>query len=188
MSQQDQRKWEQKWQEVSADAEYPPGPWLMAHAALLTGGLALDLACGRGQNTLWLAERGYWALGVDISAAALAAARAEAKKRGLVGRTAFVQADLDHWRPRPGVFDLVVVFRFLDRRLFAAIRQAVRPGGLVLYETRHTGILGRLPGSTPDYLLARGELAATFADWTIINNREGDEDAAIVARKPALSL
>jgi SAM-dependent methyltransferase len=188
MSQDDQAKWDRKWRQMAAGAGFSPNPLLLKQAPILAGGAALDLACGPGHNTIWLAERGYAALGVDISRVALATARREARRQGLfgqgAGRACFERVDLDTWRPAAAAFDLLIVFRFLDRRLWEPIRQAVRPGGLFICETRHSGILARLPASTPDYLLAPGELFAVFAGWTILDYEEGEENAAIVARKP----
>jgi SAM-dependent methyltransferase len=186
MSDRDRAKWDEKWREMAGEP-FLPSRLLTAHAALLTGGRALDLACGRGQNALWLARHGYQTLAVDISPVALAAARREAEQQGRLGdgpgQVDFCLVDLDEWRPEAAAFDLVAVFRFLDRRLFEPIRQAVAPAGLVVYETRHAGLLARLPGSTPDYLLEPGELLATFSGWSVLLYREDDENAAIIARK-----
>jgi len=56
---------------------------------------------------------------------------------------------------------------------------------LLLYATRHKGILERDPDTNPDYLLNKGELAGIFQNWEIIYQQEGAENAEIVARKPA---
>jgi SAM-dependent methyltransferase len=186
MSRADQLKWDHKWGDLTGDVT--PSRLLITHERLFAGGHALDLACGRGQNTVWLAQHGYAALGVDISPVALASARSLAEPLGLLGdgpgQVAFRQVDLDDWRPAPLAFDLVAVFRFLDRRLFPALRAAIRPGGLLVYETRHSGVLARCPGSTPEFLLRPGELHALVAGWMILDYREDETNAAIVARCP----
>jgi len=183
MSQDDRARWDKRW--ADAGEPYPPHPLLVDHAASLAGGVALDLACGRGQNAIWLAGHGYQVLGVDISPVALQAARQQAQNRGLAGRALFLVADLDEWSPPRDTFDLVVVFRFLDRRLFEPIRDALRPGGLVFYSTRHLGALARDPKARRRYLLQPGELAAAFSDWQELFDREGPVDAELIARKPA---
>jgi tellurite methyltransferase len=191
MSRQDQARWDEKW--AGAGDLYPPHPLLVDHAAYLSGGSALDLACGRGQNAIWLAGVGYHVLGVDISRVALQAARRQALRFGLAWRGSpagyvnFMVADLDEWSPPRAAFDLVIVFRFLDRRLFGPIREAVRPGGLVYYSTRHLGALARDPRANPRYLLRPGELAAAFCDWQCLYDREGPVDADLIARKPPQS-
>lgn len=185
MSKEDGRRWNRKWSDRRETSNV--SSLLQEQEALLAPGTALDLACGRGQNSIWLAHHGYATLGVDISRVALQAAQTAALRQGLGRRTLFVQADLDRWRPPPRAFDLVAVFRFLDRDLFAPLRQSVRPGGLLFYETRHHGIRTRIPDANPTYLLRRGELATVFGDWELLYYEEGAENAALVARRPAFA-
>lgn len=200
MSQQDRARWDKKWS--AAGEPYTPHPLLVDHAVYLSGGLALDLACGRGQNAIWLAGLGYHVLGVDISPVALEAARRQAGHRGLIsplgqtgqhdhagqhgktGYVTFMVADLDEWSPPPASFDLVIVFRFLDRRLFRPIRDSVRAGGLVYYSSRHLGILAWETQANRRYLLRPGELVAAFSGWQILHDQEGPVDAQLIARKP----
>ena len=96
----------------------------------------------------------------------------------------FAQADLDRWLPPYESFDLVAVFRFLDRDLYRPIRQTVRQGGLLFFETRHQGVRERLPDANPAYLLRLGELPEVFAEWDVLYYDEGSENARLVARKP----
>lgn len=164
----------------------PSGPnsLLLSHESELTGGRAIDLACGLGQNTRWLAAHGYHALGLDISFIALRRAKALTGDTGLARKLLFVQCDLDNWSLPPDSVDLICVFRFLDRALFPVIHKGLRSGGLLFYETRHQGILQSQPQANPDYLLAQGELLQRFDGWHIVHHREGPENAALVARKP----
>ncbi|MGD2076845.1 MAG: class I SAM-dependent methyltransferase [Chloroflexota bacterium] len=185
MSQQDKERWDQRW--ADAGQPYPPHRLLVEHVTYLSGGSALDLACGRGQNAIWLAEIGYQVLGVDISPVALEAARHQAALHDVAGRVIFQQVDLDRWTLPQSAFDLVIVFRFLDRRLFGPICDAVRPNGLLFYSTRHQGALSRHPEANQRYLLRPGELAAAFSDWRILHDEEGAVDAELIARKPAIS-
>lgn len=85
-----------------------PNRFLVAEAAELPPGRALDLACGEGRNAVWLAERGWRVTGVDFSEVALEKARALADERGV--EADWVLADLLEHRPEPGAFDLVILF------------------------------------------------------------------------------
>ncbi len=184
MSRADRARWDEKWADWSAQtAAQPPHPLLLAHAAHLQGGWALDVACGLGQNSLWLAARGYRVLAVDISFTGLRLAAAAARQQSPPCQIDWVQLDLDEWVLPADAFDLISVFRFLDRRLFPQLRRAIKPGGLLFYETRHTGVLRANPHANPAYLLRPGELAAAFAGWEFLWNEEGPENAALVARR-----
>ncbi|GJF09319.1 hypothetical protein NGTWS0302_23500 [Mycolicibacterium cyprinidarum] len=112
-------------------------PHLEEVAAPLMPGRALDLGCGEGGDTLWLAERGWQVLGVDISDTALSRASVEAAARGVADRVRLVQTDLSETFPE-GTFDLVSA-QFLQstvhlnrERIFFAAAAAVAPGGVLI--------------------------------------------------------
>ncbi len=148
-----------------------------------SGARALELACGLGRDALWLAERGYTVDAFDISFTALRQARAEMLRRGLHGVN-FIQVDLDEFILPCRTYDLVIVFRFLDRRLFPAIRQRVRPGGLVIYETRNIRHAERHPEAPRAHMLALGELPRYFPGWEVLVARDDEYTSAFVGRKP----
>jgi SAM-dependent methyltransferase len=137
-----------------------PSAWLQRFAPE-TPGTALDVACGSGRNLSWLAGRAWHVTGVDRDTAATAPLRPIAE---------IVDADIeaDPWPLAGREFDLVVVCNYLWRPLFDAIKSAVRPGGLLLWETFADGqqTIGR--PSRPDFLLQRGELLRVCHDWRIL--------------------
>lgn len=98
---------------------------------------ALELACGRGGDALWLASRGWRVTAVDISEHALSALAERARRSGLGDRIAVERHDLALSGPRPAPWDLVCANYFhtvvdLDRG--AVLRRAARsvvPGGLL---------------------------------------------------------
>jgi SAM-dependent methyltransferase len=117
---------------------------------------------------------------IDISWEAVAQARAEMQRRGLRGVN-FIQADLDHFPLPHYAYDLVIVFRFLDRALFPAIRSRVRPGGLVIYQTLN---VRRQPSVSADHMLQLGELPGYFPGWQVIEAGERGYFSTFVGRKP----
>lgn len=147
--------------------------------------MAVDLACGRGQNALWLAERGYRVLAVDLSAVALAAGRAEAVRRGLAELIAFVQIDVETWALPAAAFDLIAVLQFRQQRLYQELRAALRPGGLLVLSTHNVGYLAREPSANPAYLVQPGEWLAAFGDWELLYHDEGPTQTEMIARRPA---
>jgi len=141
------------------------------------------MACGKGQNAIWLARQGYRVLGIDISPVALAMARAEAVNQDLSNRLQFEAVDLDRWQLPALSYDLICIFRFLDRRLFPAVVAGLRPGGLLFCATRHVGLLQRSPEANKAFLLKRGELVEAFASLQVLHDLEKNEDTEFVARK-----
>lgn len=182
MSLGDQRRWDKKWKAM-VDETIAPHELLVNNFDLLSAGDALDLACGRGQNAMWLAERGYQVRGLDISVVALEMAQAEAVRRGLSEQVRFERMDLDNLSLPSESYDLICVFHYLDRSLFPVIRQGLRPEGLLFFSTRHLGFLKRQPKANRAYLLRPGELMVQFADWQLLHVEEGPENSELIARK-----
>lgn len=94
----DQTFWEQLWSKTlreDADkvARRPPNAHLMAEAADIPPGRALDAGCGHGADTLWLAAHGWQVTAVDFSPAALAQGRSMAEAAGASCRPRSVSAD-----------------------------------------------------------------------------------------------
>jgi SAM-dependent methyltransferase len=172
MTDQDRTRWDARYA-GDAPVRGTPNRWLASQAAQIDAHLAscsapphaLDLACGAGGSLLWLAARGWQVTGVDVSEAALGLARTQFAAAGLLDRATLCCADLDAWRPAPASYDLITCFYFLDRRLWPSLRAAVRPGGLLVMQTFHTGQLAVRPQTDPAHLLAPGELSALLTNW-----------------------
>lgn len=164
---------------------------------------ALDLACGTGRNGLFLLSSGIPVVFADRDSQSLEqirlhlAAHAGVRKRELV-RLWQVDLEIPHAHPLdPETFGAIMVFRYLHRPLMAAIKEAVVPGGLVIYETFtvEQAKLGR--PRNPDFLLRPGELRDCFREWDILHYFEGIEHdpasgqplraiARLVAEKPVV--
>ena len=130
MSEADRTKWDARY--ASADYVFGSAPRAILGRAPLRGqGRALDVACGEGQNAVWLAERGYDVCGVEISPVALAKARALAASRGV--KVDFREVDLEGFVP-DGIFDLIVCTHYLDRALFPRLEAALAPDGVFVGE------------------------------------------------------
>ena len=171
-----------------------PNPLLTRFSALLEdetpGGPVLDLACGSGQNGLFLAGLGLPVVLADRSPEALEAARRSAAEQGLTVR--FWEVDLETGaNPLPEeYYRAALVFRYLHRPLIPYLRKAIRRGGILIYETFTSEQPKYGKPHSPEFLLQPGELAGWFQDWQIIHQFEGLlEDppramAQIVCRKP----
>jgi len=131
-----------------------PSSWVRRFAPLIpSGGLVLDLACGSGRHARYLAELGYRVEGVDRDAKALAAL---AGVHGITTRHA--DLELEPWPFGAADFDGIVVTNYLYRPRFAMLLDALKPGGVLIYETFMVGneTLGK--PSNPDFLLHDSEL------------------------------
>jgi SAM-dependent methyltransferase len=170
-----------------------PATWLVEHAHLLpTSGSALDVACGRGRHTLWLAERGLVVHALDGNADVIADLTRIASERALDVRPRVVDLETGGVPSLPErAFDLVVVFNYLHRPLFPALVAALRPGGLLVYETFTRAQAARGKPTNPAFLLEPGELRRLVAPLDVVAEREGTFEArdiasiVAVARDPA---
>ena len=185
MSLKDKEKWDCKYASHDHLTEKEPSEWLNDHAGILNGkGLALDIASGEGRNAAFVAEKGYQTLAVDISPVGLEKARSLADDKGVIIETCV--ADLDKWEIKQNTFDLILCFNFLDRRIFPVIKNALKPGGLIFYETFTVDYL-KYSNFKREWVLEHNELLDTFKELRVLNYREIDAKdkafASIIALK-----
>jgi SAM-dependent methyltransferase len=177
LSESDRSRWETKYTAGNPNPGFVPDPLLVQHKRLLDGkGWALDVACGVGQNAIYLAQRGYEVVAVDGSLAGLRHCRAALAGSSL--RVHLVAADLDRFVLPRDKFALVVVFRFLDRQLIPKLKEVVVPGGLIIYQTFNVNRLRATPQMTRSYLLELSELASMFADFETIETNDTPDNRA----------
>jgi SAM-dependent methyltransferase len=153
------------------------------------GRTAVDVACGTGRDAVYLALVGYDVTAIDHLPDAVSRAADLAGRYAVSVRPVVHDLERDNSIP-PGPYDLACVFRYLHRPLWPALRDAVRPGGYVVYETFHERNLetGRSPRS-PNHLLRTGELVGAFAGFEVLIaadavEREGRFFSHILARRP----
>ncbi|MGA7835285.1 MAG: methyltransferase domain-containing protein [Acidimicrobiales bacterium] len=91
--------WEQRYGERDQIWSGKPNATLVDVVRDLVPGRALDLGCGEGGDSIWLAERGWRVTGVDVSATAIDRARAEALRRGVGEKITWIVGDLSTWTP-----------------------------------------------------------------------------------------
>lgn len=176
--------WSERYRQAGEEYLFGVAPcrFLEAHRALLAAGAtALSVADGEGRNSVWLAEQGLSVKAIEISAVALEKARKLARGRG-VG-VDFVKADVlaDDWGA--DTYDLVVAvfvqFAGPQERplLFARMKQATAPGGLLLlhgYTPRQLEYRTGGPSSLEN-LYTSAMLEQAFADFEILELREYED-------------
>lgn len=186
-------RWDRRYREGDrVDVGTPAGIVCEAEPWLPSGRRALDVACGAGRNALHLARRGLKVLAMDLSIEGLRRLSDRGRREDLPIQA--VQADAGRFQVRSGAFDVVVNTHFLLRSAFPLLRNALAPGGILVFETYNVDEIELLGGDVRRaYALERGELRRQFADFQIIvyeegvfRREEGDRGLArLIARKPS---
>lgn len=194
----DRIRWNRRYRENPArDSSLKPFRWLVSHRRLLLAqpkGPALDLACGRGRNSRYLARLGFEVEAVDISDVAVERLKERSGRWGLPIRPRVLNLE-DAELPRDR-YRVIVNINYLERRIFPAIVAALLPGGLLFFSTFLKGPSAPPRGKLkPAYLLDPGELPRAFSALEILDYREGPAEspghpgtprsAYLTARKPA---
>jgi SAM-dependent methyltransferase len=183
----------QKWDRRYQQSEAPPCALevLIDNSHLLpVEGNALDLACGLGGSGLLLAERGLNTWAWDLSPVAIDALKMRAGNLPLVAEV----RDVIEQPPSPGGYDVICVGHFLDREICPEISAALRPGGLLFYQTITCERVDQTGPGTANYRLGPNELLELFPGLLVRFYREegrlGDpargfrNRAQLVAQKP----
>jgi len=149
-----------------------PSTWFFWQAHFIRpGARLLDLACGEGRHALAAAALGAHVLGVDHDSEKLATARDMASLRGL--NAEFRCVDLEGAWPELGVFDVVLVFNYLDRARMPQVVECLGPGGVLIMETflEAQRELGWGPADSA-HLLRPGELTRLVQPLEVVHGRE----------------
>jgi dihydroneopterin aldolase len=158
-----------------------PAPFLVQQLARLPKGQILDVAAGRGRNALYLLAQGSQVEAIDRDPDALASLEAAAhthRMSGLTTRVLDLEASADH-PPSLGheCFDAIVVFFYLHRPLFPVLLEALKPNGVLLYET--FTIENYFRHQHPrrwEFCLAQNELLRLTSPLRVLHYDEGEHD------------
>lgn len=167
----EQQQWDERYREQSKAGVPAPALVLTQNAHLLPdSGTALDLACGRGANAIFLAQHGLQVSAWDYSAIAIEQLEQYAQQHSIELQ---VQVrDVVRDPPIKQSFDIIVVSRFLERSIVPQLSAALNPQGLIFYQTFITEKSPAIGPNNPDYLLQANELLALFAGLRIRVYRE----------------
>jgi SAM-dependent methyltransferase len=177
MAKKDQEKWDAKYLEKHGASG--PCSVLEKYWSLAPVGNALDIACGNGRNSIFLAGKGFVVDAVDISKVAT---------DQLAGRHPNINVictDLDTWKIPPNCYDLIVNIHFLDRRLFPMIQKGLKPCGVLIFESF-------LNGHRKEFCLKENELLHAFNAFRVVYYEEKNttvsekpnQTASLVAIRP----
>jgi 2-polyprenyl-3-methyl-5-hydroxy-6-metoxy-1,4-benzoquinol methylase len=165
------------------ESGFKPSPFLVENMESLPRGRALDVAMGSGQNAIYLARMGFDVKGVDISPEAVNNALESARKAGVTVKVQVANLEGDYSIEK-GAYDVIICFNYLQRSLIPQIKNGVRKGGMVVYETFIVDQVRFGKPKNPDYLLKHNELLNMFRDFRCLRYREG----IIESRKAVASI
>ena len=184
-----------KWNRIYSKDRLPglPAAVLTDNDNILpTKGIALDLACGLGTNSLFLAARGLEVHAWDISKVAVSHLAERAGSLGLNIQTRVINITAAALPVES--YNLVITSHYLDRSLPPAILDATRPGGLICYQTFTAEKQANIGPSNPEYLLQPNELQSFVPNCEILAFKDESQNtnkdhplagrAFIIARKP----
>lgn len=164
MALKDKEKWDRKHLEAPTTTE--PVKLLRDYARLAMGRVALDIACGMGRNAKYLASLGFSVDALDISSTAIDSLQD-------IKNINAIEVDLDSYQLAHNHYDLIVCSYFLDRSLFPQIEDALKEGGILLYETYIYHPENESHQHNKKFLLEEGELEITFDDrYELLHIRE----------------
>ena len=180
----DKKRWNEKYLQESKVGE--ASSLVQKYVSHANIGQAIDIACGLGRNTQFLAQKGFLVDAVDISDVALS----KIKNSSTITK---IDADLDKYHITPNKYDLIVNCNYLNRRLVSQMKDGLKSEGLIIFET-YMLAHGDFKHETMnlDYLLRKNELLHSFIGLDIIYyeekidvNEKGErvKIASLVAKK-----
>jgi SAM-dependent methyltransferase len=145
-------------------------------------GRALDVACGLGAQSSWLAQRGLDVVSLDVSAVAIAATRQLASAHQVADRVDARCVDLDAGLPDDlAELDIIICQRFRGIELYPQLVSRLRTGGVLVLT-----VLSVVGSDSPGpFHAGERELIDAFSPLAVdvIHQVEADGHASIVARR-----
>ena len=183
MSIEDRDRWNKKYSTKDKIDETPINLVKYYHK-LAHRGLALDIACGKGRHSIFLAQNEFEVDALDISSKALESIKNIAN---IYPR----EVDFDNFKIIENSYDLIVCTYFLNRDILDNIKKSLVNNGILIYETFIEDKDSSIEIQNPNFLLQKNELKDKFNDLEIIFyeewwDKQGNKKtlkASLVARK-----
>lgn len=195
MSEVDRTRWNDRYRSGEYIGRTHPTDLLRSWLSICPKGTALDLACGSGRNSRFLAEAGYDVTGIDISNVAIELASAASSKSDQ--KPSYEVQDLENSQIQ-GNFDLIVMVRYVNFDLVSKFDAHLRPNGVVMIEEHlfRNDIPDLAGPKDPSFRVDAGSLRSRLKNVRILHEFEGltqDPDgnkvalSQIIARKASMN-
>ena len=171
MSDEDRQRWNERYREGAYQFREHPSAVLLDWQDSLTGRTALDLACGRGRNTLHLATLGFDVDAIDVSDIAIQQATHRANRMDLHVR--WVVHDLERRIPLRGPYDLILMIRYVDNTLLSKAIKLLAPRGKILVEEHLVADEEVTGPADPRFRVLPGSVQQILCDLDIEREFEG---------------
>ena len=171
MSDEDRQRWNERYREGAYQFREHPSAVLLDWQDSLTGRTALDLACGRGRNTLHLATLGFDVHAIDVSDIAIQQATHRANRMDLHVR--WVVHDLEQGIPLRGPYDLILMIRYVDNTLLSKAVRLLAPRGKILVEEHLVSDEEVTGPADPRFRVLPGSVQQILCDLDIEREFEG---------------
>ena len=167
-------RWDTKWATLKGNGGFneQPHPLVVELVEKLTPGRALDVACGVGRHSIYLAERGWQVTAVDSSQVAIELLSQAAVDKHLPIDARLADLERGEFLIEPDGYDLIVNCCYLQRNLFPAIKAGVKVGGCVLAVIAMVDDDPAVKPMNPTFLLQPDELRAQFDGWEVLREAE----------------
>ena len=175
--------WDKRYREGFYDGATEAHPLLQRFWHYIPGGKVIDIAMGRGRNTLFLARKGYMVFGLEKSSEALKMARETINEKRQ--DVSLILGDANSLPFKACSVSGVIVFYFLLRNIMEEVIGLLREGGVLIYETflKRQNAIDR--HRNPDFLLEDGELFSYFNDLKTLFYEETISD--VLGKKRAIA-
>lgn len=189
MSKDERNKWDERYSSHDYEPRKKPADLLTKWIARLLRGKALDLACGTGRNSLFLAERSYEVTAIDVSPTAVKLAENQALERGL--KINWIVADLDKYKIQ-GLYNVILSFFYVNKKIVPDIIKSLNTGGILIYQSHMFPPVPSEEPHTDRFRFKPGELRQLFKGLKVLDyeerqiDEEGDRHsyiASLVAQK-----
>ena len=164
-------KWNARYAFANKTLPEPAAVFQYANEFLPSNGVALDVACGRAGNAFHLASLGFDVYAWDISDTVIDWVNQHNKQRSEPLKVFAEVRDVVLHPPEPESFDVIAVSRFLDRSICDALMAALKPDGILLYETFTAGL------NNKNYSLEASEITQLFSELNVLFHKETEVDA-----------
>lgn len=183
MSEDDRRKWNQRYAQGAYQTRLAPSDWLVRWLPAAPMGRALDVACGLGRNARFMAHQGYRVDAVDISAEGLRRAAELAQADEL--EVSWLERDLELGLPQDcSGYQVIAMLRYVNAALLENLCHRLAPGGYLVVE-EHLLSTEQVSGpQNPAFRVGPGELQRLAAGLRILAAEESvvtDPDGERVA-------